>query len=164
MPCLMCVKYGRVSTRSVLHQCDQMTRLFAQYLAIYNNGILPKRIKIFPKLVQHFARHKINPQEMAQIFPKVAKFHQIWSHCSFFLSNLPIQLFCPRLEEVKNGERERETTMQQVHKNSKTETHTRVTIKRGGGGVGGYEMFKCPLLKCLYHSASTYGLYYLLIE
>ena len=107
MPCLMCVKYGRVSTRSVLHQCDQMTRLFAQYLAIYNNGILPKRIKIFPKLVQHFARHKINPQEMAQIFPKVAKFHQIWSHCSFFLSNLPMQLFCPRLEEVKNGERER---------------------------------------------------------
>ena len=138
----MCVKYGRVSTRSVLHQCDQMTRLFAQYFAIYNNGILPKRIKIFPKLVQHFARHKINPQEMAQIFPKVAKFHQIWSHCSFFLSNLPIQLFCPRLEEVKNGERERERErdFNVVHKISKTETHTRVTIK---GVVAGLGVMKC---------------------
>ena len=30
-----------------LNQCDQMARLFVQYLAIYNNVNLPKSIKIY---------------------------------------------------------------------------------------------------------------------
>ena len=30
-------------------QCDQMTRLFVQYLAVYNNGNLPKSVPNFPK-------------------------------------------------------------------------------------------------------------------
>ena len=30
-------------------QCDQMARLFLQYLALYDNGLLPNNIKKLPK-------------------------------------------------------------------------------------------------------------------
>ena len=35
-----------------------MTRLFVKYLAIYNNGNLPKSITNYPKYVQYFANNK----------------------------------------------------------------------------------------------------------
>ena len=65
-------------------QCDQMPKIFAQYLAIYNNANWPKSTLGFPKLIQKFAKYKLNPKKVAKYFyilPNVVKFCQIWSHC-----------------------------------------------------------------------------------
>ena len=65
-------------------QCDQMTILFVQTFAMYNNGNVPKSITYFLKLEQHFATYYINLPEMVKYFynfAKVAKFRHIWSHC-----------------------------------------------------------------------------------
>ena len=45
---------GKVKT-SV--ECDQMPKMFAQYLAIYNNVNWPESTLNFPKLVQKFAKY-----------------------------------------------------------------------------------------------------------
>ena len=41
-------------------QCDQMTRLCFQYLAIFSNKNLPKSIQIVPKWAENFAQSQIN--------------------------------------------------------------------------------------------------------
>ena len=57
--------------KSLLFKCDQMARSFVQYLAIYSNQNLPKRIPNFPKQVkrlgQYFAKYLISTQK----WPKV---------------------------------------------------------------------------------------------
>ena len=40
-------------------QCDQMTRLCFQYLAIFSNENLSKSIQIAPKWVENFAQNQI---------------------------------------------------------------------------------------------------------
>ena len=45
-------------------QCDQLAKLFFQYLAIYNDEILPKSIKI----VHKFAKYKKNLKNIAKDF------------------------------------------------------------------------------------------------
>ena len=57
-------------------QCDQLVILLIQYLAIYSNEHLPKTIKM-AKVGLNFAKYDRNTPKIA----KVAKFHQIWSHC-----------------------------------------------------------------------------------
>ena len=61
-----------------------MNILFVIFLAIYNNGNLPKSITNFLKLGQQLPQIKyLNPQEMDKDFydfAKVAKFRHIWSH------------------------------------------------------------------------------------
>ena len=52
---LMTAARNLVQVRDV--QCDQMARLFAQYLAIYNRKNVPKNITILPKWVQNFVKH-----------------------------------------------------------------------------------------------------------
>ena len=49
-------------------QCDQMARLFFQYLAISNNKILSKSIQIVPKWVHNFAKYQINLKNIAKHF------------------------------------------------------------------------------------------------
>ena len=49
--------YGYSYTCLGTGQCDQMCRLFVQYLAILNNENQPKRIKYFPKQVHNFAKY-----------------------------------------------------------------------------------------------------------
>ena len=66
-------------------QCDQMTRLFFQSFAIYNDKILPKSIQKVPKWVHNFSKYQRNLSNVAKdllIFANLAKFRQIWSRCS----------------------------------------------------------------------------------
>ena len=49
-------------------QCDQKARLFFQYLAIYNDEILPKSIQKVPKWVVNFAKIQINLSNVAKDF------------------------------------------------------------------------------------------------
>ena len=61
---------------NTLHQCDQMSRSFFQYLANYNKENLPNSIKICQ------SRFETLPKRIAKdviIVAKVAKFRQIWS-------------------------------------------------------------------------------------
>ena len=65
-------------------QCDQMARLFFQYLAIYNDEILPKSIQKSPKVGSQLWQISNKPFKSCQrfqIFAKLAKFCAIWSHC-----------------------------------------------------------------------------------
>ena len=64
-------------------QCDQMARLFNQYLVNYINGNVPKRFKKLPDQAQNFDKYYLNHPKMAKDnyqFSKVAKFRQNWSH------------------------------------------------------------------------------------
>ena len=56
-----------------LLQCDQMTRLFAQYLAIHNHENLPNIIQYLPEFLQYFAKY----YQIFLTFGQVAKFCQI---------------------------------------------------------------------------------------
>ena len=49
------------STVGTTEQCDQMARMFFQYLATCNNENLPKIILIVPKLVHNVAKYQIKP-------------------------------------------------------------------------------------------------------
>ena len=49
MPLIGQVSQVGKAQRKSLEQCDQMARLLAQYLAIYNNAHLPNTIKNSPK-------------------------------------------------------------------------------------------------------------------
>ena len=65
-------------------QCDQMAILFVQFLVICNDEKLPNiTSKFFAKVVQNFAKYKINTCKIAfdfSVWPKWTKFGQIWSH------------------------------------------------------------------------------------
>ena len=54
-------------------QCDQMPKMFAQYLAIYNIVKWPKSTLNFPKQVQNFAKYLFNPNKIAKYFKNFAK-------------------------------------------------------------------------------------------
>ena len=88
-------------------QCDQMTILFVQTFAMYNNGNVPKSITYFLKLEQHFATYYINLPEMVKYFynfAKVAKFRHIWSHCFQSASLLNwVEAKCERLNWRRGG-------------------------------------------------------------
>ena len=60
-------------TSVACRQCEQMARIFFQYLAIYKSVNLPKSIKYFPKQVQSFANQKIKLLKVAQILKKLPK-------------------------------------------------------------------------------------------
>ena len=47
------------------HQCDQMTKLCLQYLAIFSNENVPQ---IVPKWVETFAQNQINLKYIAKDF------------------------------------------------------------------------------------------------
>ena len=49
-------------------QCDQMTRLCFQYLALYSNENLPKSIQTVPKWDENFAQNQINLKFIAKYF------------------------------------------------------------------------------------------------
>ena len=51
-------------TNFSVKQCDQMARLFVQFLVIYNSDNLPKSRRKLPKLLQNFAQSKINRQRL----------------------------------------------------------------------------------------------------
>ena len=53
IPCLRLLSH-------LSNQCDQVARLFFQYLAAYNNENLPKSIHIDTKWVHNFAKYQIN--------------------------------------------------------------------------------------------------------
>ena len=60
------------------NQCDQMARLFVQYLAIYSNEKLEQKQKYFPK--KDLNKFLIHPQNIAKETFKVCqsgKFRQI---------------------------------------------------------------------------------------
>ena len=68
-------------------QCDQMTKLYFQYLAIFSNENVPNSIQIVPKWVENFGQNQINLKYIAKdfkLFAKVVEFRQIWSHWLWF--------------------------------------------------------------------------------
>ena len=52
----MGLNYNELHTHTCSHQCDQISRLFVQYLAIYNNGNVPKKGNKFLKVCSKFCR------------------------------------------------------------------------------------------------------------
>ena len=70
-------------------KCDQMAKLFVQYLAVHSrknaqvgSKCSQSRIKIRPKEDQNIAKHaKIFAQRLFTLYAKGAIFRQIWSHC-----------------------------------------------------------------------------------
>ena len=66
-------------------QCDHMVRLLIQNLAIYSNEHLPNPIKIGQSRLKILPSMKDTLQKCQKIkmLAKVAKFRQIWSHCSW---------------------------------------------------------------------------------
>ena len=66
-------------------QCDQMNKLYFQYLAIFSNENVPNSIQIVAKWVVNFTQKQINLKYIAkdfQLIATVVEFRQIWSHCS----------------------------------------------------------------------------------
>ena len=66
-------------------QCDQTTRLFFQYLAIFSNENFPQKHTNCTKVSWKIAQNQINLKYIAKdfkVFVKVVEFHQIWSHWS----------------------------------------------------------------------------------
>ena len=64
-------------------QCDQMSRIFAQNLAIYNNKLVQMRAWNIPKSVKFFTNTEQTLLESCRITlknSKVGKFRQTWSH------------------------------------------------------------------------------------
>ena len=59
-------------------QSDQMAKLSFQYLAVYSKENLPNFTKKFQSGLK-FCEIQSEPSKTI-IFPKVVKFHQIWSH------------------------------------------------------------------------------------
>ena len=60
-------KFRHASTLTY-DQCDQITRLFAWFLAIYCNENVPNGISNLPKSSKHFAKYLMNPFKMAKVF------------------------------------------------------------------------------------------------
>ena len=73
---LLCDQMARLFNQYLVI-CHQMARLFNQNLVIIINWNLLNSKKL-PTLVQNFAEYCYNPQKYAQ----VATFHKIWSHWS----------------------------------------------------------------------------------
>ena len=71
------------SCSCITTQCDQMARLFVQYLAIYRNGNQPNSI-FWPNMFKIGLSTKIHYYKIiAKYFEniaKLAKFRKIWSH------------------------------------------------------------------------------------
>ena len=70
----------------------QMATLLFQYLAMNNNDNLPNIIGNLPKPGMKFCQILNRPVKIAEVFSnfaKVAKFRQIWSHCSLRTVYLP---------------------------------------------------------------------------
>ena len=55
------------------NQCDQMTKLCFQYLAIFSNENVPNSIQIVPKWVENFAQNQINLKYIAKVFLNICQ-------------------------------------------------------------------------------------------
>ena len=69
-------------------QCDQMSWIFVQYLAIYSKEICPKASPFYQSGWNIFPNTKWSPLNCQGFyyFAKVVEFCQIWSHCSHCLT------------------------------------------------------------------------------
>ena len=77
-------KFCHLKLAKVDSQCDQMSRLFLQYLALYNNELLPNSIEssqskftILPIIKYNFKKLP----KTCKMLPNWRNFAQIWSHC-----------------------------------------------------------------------------------
>ena len=82
----VCHQFYRMLAKTSAYQRDQIAYFFVEYLAIYNNEILPNSITI-AKLKSIFCQILNNLTKMA----KVAKFLQIWSHWCLLLCQMALK-------------------------------------------------------------------------
>ena len=88
MPVLLKVRWVSIFVVVYVISVDQISGLFAEYLAISNIKMCPIAFQICQSMLENFAKYKLHSFKVAKVFLSYAKvviFHPNRSHCFCYL-------------------------------------------------------------------------------